>query len=110
MTAVDRGRKAIVLTSGRRETRIGTLLVAVLESLSFGCGQSVDLADPGHLPESTAPAFEAASTVGETWRQHKRLPDPSEKIWWDVNGPDMLWNNKNLHQIVPTARTTFWPI
>jgi CubicO group peptidase (beta-lactamase class C family) len=103
MTAFDRGRTAIVVISGRRETRIGTLLIAALVCLFFGCGQSVDPVNPDHLPESSAPAFEPASTVEETWRHHKRLPDFSEKIWWDINGPDMLWNNKNLHQIVPTV-------
>ena len=40
-----------------------------------------------------------------SWRQtrfqHQRLP--TEDIWWTVNGKDMLWNFKNLHQLFPTA-------
>ncbi|MAI78009.1 MAG: hypothetical protein CL917_03640 [Deltaproteobacteria bacterium] len=47
--------------------------------------------------------FESASTVDQTLSQHRVLPDPSKKVWWEINGPDMAWNNKNLHQIVPTV-------
>ena len=49
------------------------------------------------------PVFEPASTVEETRRQHLALPDPSKEIWWTPTGKDMAWNNKNLHQIVPTV-------
>ncbi len=80
----------------------GISIVAMV-LVGVGCGQCDDTAAPGQPPAPRAPAFEPASTVEETLRQHKRLPDPAEKIWWDVNGPDMLWNNKNLHQIVPTV-------
>ena len=44
-----------------------------------------------------------ASSVKETLEQHRALPDPDEKVWWEVSGADMAWNNKNLHQIVPTV-------
>ena len=37
----------------------------------------------------------------QTRLQHQRLP--TEDIWWTVNGKDMLWNFKNLHQLFPTA-------
>ncbi len=69
----------------------------------LACGQSKGSTATDPILVASAQAFEPASTVEETWRQHKALPDPAEMIWWDVNGPDMLWNNKNLHQIVPTV-------
>lgn len=47
--------------------------------------------------------FEPSSSVQETRAQHAALPDPDETVWWEVAGPDMAWNNKNLHQIVPTV-------
>ena len=37
----------------------------------------------------------------QTRFQHRRLP--TEDILWTVNGKDMLWNFKNLHQLFPTA-------
>ncbi|MEE3329193.1 MAG: serine hydrolase domain-containing protein [Myxococcota bacterium] len=49
------------------------------------------------------PPITPASSVKETLSQHRALPDPKEKVWWEVSGPDMAWNNKNLHQIVPTV-------
>jgi CubicO group peptidase (beta-lactamase class C family) len=78
-------------------------MVAALVLCCVGCGQSTDTAAPIGSPAASVRVFEPASTAAETWRQHHALPDPAEKIWWDVNGPDMLWNNKNLHQIVPTV-------
>ena len=45
--------------------------------------------------------FSRAYSVDEGKRQHQRLP--SDDIWWTANGPDMLWNFKNLHQILPTV-------
>ena len=47
--------------------------------------------------------FRPASTLEETRRQHLAIPAPSEEIWWAATGRDMAWNNKNLHQIVPTV-------
>ncbi len=55
------------------------------------------LAQPPHTP------FEPASTVEEIRRHHRALPDPAEEVWWAATGPDMAWNHKNLHQIVPTV-------
>jgi hypothetical protein len=34
-------------------------------------------------------------------QQMRRLPD--DDIWWTVNGEDMGWNFRNLHQIFPTV-------
>jgi len=45
--------------------------------------------------------FVPASTVEEVQAQMRRLPD--DDIWWTVNGKDMAWNFKNLHQIFPTV-------
>ena len=56
-----------------------------------------------HTGTTDTVAFKSGSSVKETLSQHRALPDPSEKVWWEVNGPDMGWNNKNLHQIVPTV-------
>jgi CubicO group peptidase (beta-lactamase class C family) len=45
--------------------------------------------------------FVPASTPEEVQTQMRRLPN--DDIWWTVNGKDMLWNFKNLHQIFPTV-------
>ncbi len=45
--------------------------------------------------------FEPASTVEQVQRQLRALP--KDDIWWTVNGQDMAWNFKNLHQIFPTV-------
>ncbi len=58
---------------------------------------------PAALAQGPRVPFEPASTVEETRRQHLALPDPAEEIWWAATGRDMAWNNKNLHQIVPTV-------
>jgi hypothetical protein len=34
--------------------------------------------------------------------QHEKIP--TDDIWWTVNGLDMLWNFKNLHQLMPTVQ------
>jgi CubicO group peptidase (beta-lactamase class C family) len=45
--------------------------------------------------------FESASTVEEVRRQIEKLP--KDTSWWNVNGTDMAWNNKNLNRIFPTV-------
>ena len=45
--------------------------------------------------------FESASTVEEIRRQIEKLP--KDTSWWNVNGEDMAWNNKNLNRIFPTV-------
>ena len=89
--------------AGPRTKRIAAVFLVALTIVSFGCGISADPAVSDRPSVAPATEFKSASTVEETWRQHKTLPNPAEKIWWDINGPDMLWNNKNLHQIVPTV-------
>ena len=69
------------------------LMIAGFLSLS-GCQHT--------KPVSPQP-IKPGSSVQETLHQHRALPDPEEKVWWEVSGPDMAWNNKNLHQIVPTV-------
>ena len=56
-----------------------------------------------HTGHAAPASMTPGSSVAETLRQHRALPDPDEKVWWEVSGPDMAWNNKNLHQIVPTV-------
>lgn len=56
-----------------------------------------------HAAGPPPPPITPASSVKETLEQHRALPDPDEKVWWEVSGADMAWNNKNLHQIVPTV-------
>jgi CubicO group peptidase (beta-lactamase class C family) len=45
--------------------------------------------------------FESASTVDEVRRQIEKLP--KDTSWWNVNGTDMAWNNKNLNRVFPTV-------
>ncbi len=92
-----------VRVAGPFTTATVALFLIGLAIVGLGCGQSGDPEGRGPVTGAPATEFKSASTVEETWRQHKALPDPAEMIWWDVNGPDMLWNNKNLHQIVPTV-------
>ncbi len=46
-------------------------------------------------------SFVPASVTEHVQRQQRRLP--TDDIWWTVNGPDMRWNFKNLHQLFPTV-------
>jgi len=98
MRKIDRVRAAGPFAMG-----IIAVFLVGFAIVDLGCGQPGDPSGPDQLTAAPATDFKPASTVEETWRQHKALPDPSEKIWWDISGPDMLWNNKNLHQIVPTV-------
>ena len=52
-------------------------------------------------PQIKNSAFVSPSSVKETREQLKKLP--KDNIWWTVNGTDMAWNNKNLHQILTTV-------
>ncbi|MEM7079343.1 MAG: serine hydrolase domain-containing protein [Pseudomonadota bacterium] len=45
--------------------------------------------------------YAPANTWQDNRRAHTRLP--ADDIWWTVNGADMRWNFKNLHQIFPTV-------
>ncbi|MDX1499106.1 MAG: serine hydrolase domain-containing protein [Woeseiaceae bacterium] len=46
-------------------------------------------------------AFVPADDFDTVQAQHRRLPD--DDIWWNVAGPDMAWNHRNLHQLFPTV-------
>jgi len=46
-------------------------------------------------------SFVSPSGAKEIREQLKKLP--KENIWWTINGMDMAWNNKNLHQILTTV-------
>ena len=52
-------------------------------------------------PQIKNSTFVSSSSVKETREQLKKLP--KDNIWWTVNGTDMAWNNKNLHQILTTV-------
>ena len=80
-------------TRGRRRT-FGVGMMCAWSAMLLGCQ---------HTKNVDSVPFESGSTVKETLFQHRALPDPSKKVWWEVSGPDMAWNNKNLHQIVPTV-------
>ena len=41
--------------------------------------------------------------MAETLEQHLRVPNPADEVWWIPKGRDMLWNNKNIHQLFPTV-------
>ena len=69
--------------------RLSPLLVILLPFNETAAG-------PSHSPE-----FQPAASFAAVQRQHRRLP--SEDIWWTVNGRDMAWNFKNLHQLFPTV-------
>lgn len=47
--------------------------------------------------------FQPSTTVEETLRQHKRLPDPTQEVWWIPTGEDMRWNNRHLQQLFPSV-------
>ena len=103
MIEIGHARQAGSCTPPNYGACLGGIFIVAMVLAGVGCGQCNDTGAPVAPPASPAQSFESASTVEETWRQHKALPDPAKMIWWDVSGPDMLWNNKNLHQIVPTV-------
>ena len=37
--------------------------------------------------------FVSSSSVTETIKQHKALPDPTDEVWWVPIGKDMARNN-----------------
>lgn len=76
------------------------LLICQVTACSNGGSDQVERLGDLDLPTG-GDAFEPASTVDEVQRQLRRLPD--DDIWWMVNGEDMAWNFRNLHQIFPTV-------
>ena len=79
---------------------IATLLIA---PGLVACGNASESAASAAANEAneTETEFVSASTVPEIQQQMRRLP--KDDIWWTVNGEDMAWNFKNLHQIFPTV-------
>ena len=55
------------------------------------------------LANSNRAPFTPSSSVAETLEQHLRVPNPADEVWWIPKGRDMLWNNKNIHQLFPTV-------
>ena len=55
------------------------------------------------LANSNRAPFTPSSSVAETLEQHRRVPNPADEVWWIPKGRDMLWNNKNIHQLFPTV-------
>lgn len=47
--------------------------------------------------------FAPSSSVEQNLYQHKRLPHPTEEVWWIATGKDMAWNNKNLTALFPSV-------
>jgi CubicO group peptidase (beta-lactamase class C family) len=74
------------------------LLVAMLLQ---GCSDQTDATAARADAEATRSPFIPASTVARVQSQLRKLP--TDDIWWAVNGKDMAWNFKNLHQIFPTV-------
>jgi len=70
--------------------------------ITFAAIAALRLAVPVMAEDREAAAeFVSASTVGEIQAQLRKLP--TDDIWWTVNGKDMAWNFRNLHQIFPTV-------
>ncbi len=80
-----------------RETSLAALLLVGVAA----CGSNPPAAIPPGSASASPSAFQPAATASEVRRQHRRLPQ--DDIWWTVNGPDMAWNFKNLHQLFPTV-------
>jgi CubicO group peptidase (beta-lactamase class C family) len=77
--------------------------MAMISTLSLALSSLLATPVVADESETEAPAngFVSASTVAEIQTQMRRLPD--DDIWWTVNGKDMAWNFRNLHQIFPTV-------
>ena len=73
---------------------MATLLLAMLLP---GCSNKSEAI----IAPATSSPFISASTVTQIQSQLRKLP--TNDIWWAVNGEDMAWNFRNLHQIFPTV-------
>ncbi len=77
------------------------LAVVVLTNRTDGNpGAYVDRISDIYLPERGSD-YRPAHTMSRVQEQMRRLP--TDDIWWTVNGKDMGWNFRNLHQIFPTV-------
>ena len=78
------------------------LLLPILLSISACDFDSTTEVTTGRkLAPSSSEQFISATSSGQGLLQHQRLP--KNEIWWKVNGEDMAWNFRNLHQIFPTV-------
>ena len=79
------------------------LLLSVLIAVIIGVFVASESA--AAVTTEDAQISEDQTTNLASWKstrlQHSRLP--ADDIWWTVNGKDMLWNFKNLHQLFPTV-------
>ena len=79
-----------------------TLLVTLLVvSLLPGCSDKTEAVMAQTDAAATTSPFKSASAVAQIQSQLRKLP--TDDIWWAVNGEDMEWNFRNLHQIFPTV-------
>ncbi len=77
------------------------LAVVVLTNRTDGNpGSYVDRISDIYLPQRGSD-YRSAHTMTRVQKQLRRLP--TDDIWWTVNGKDMAWNFRNLHQIFPTV-------
>jgi len=91
----------MVVNMERRDSShsIPRIVIAAIVMLGTAIAGPV-VADERETGKS-AKEFVPASTVTEVQAQMRKLP--TDDIWWTVNGKDMAWNFKNLHQIFPTV-------
>ena len=79
-----------------------TYCCLALALLVAGCTTTEKAPGPGtKLVADELERFESAATVEEVRHQIEKLPKNTS--WWNVNGQDMAWNNKNLNRIFPTV-------
>lgn len=84
------------------KTRFSHFLISALLVLA-GCDSDNAAIAVASEVQSNRPTeeFRSTSTSEQVLIQHQRLP--TDEIWWKVNGKDMAWNFRNLHQIFPTV-------
>lgn len=76
-------------------------MVACLTGLLITGCTSHEATSTAEVDDAEGRAFLPGASFEQVQAQHRRLP--ADDIWWTANGPDMAWNNKNLHQLFPTV-------
>lgn len=86
-----------MILSNRTTLPSTVLLALMIGFMTSNLSVATVIAQEAHVAEHP--------TNSASWEQarlqHSRLPE--DDIWWTVNGKDMLWNFKNLHQLFPTV-------